>query len=511
MRTALTLLTASLSLAWGLHATAGTTATGTGTASAAGEDVVSSVAAPASSARGATSRTAGASSYGAVTTVRTTRAGADAAVAGARTPVRRDGVYTGTLQVRARTLGLPVRATLSWYDGTGRPLLADRVASAAVLDTTTGWTTLTVSGLAPARATRAALGVAFEAPVAPTLHDVRASTLTRREQGSRALAGPLTTKGNRIVDAHGAPVVLRGFNRPGQWDTARPGGLDEPDIAAMKAWGANVVRLTLGQQLWLPGCPDHDPAYAAAVDQAVRWVTERGMLAVLDLHFGAPTCSGAGANPMPDTRSVNFWTSVATRYRNAPLVAFDLYNEPFGVSPEVWLHGGPAVTVQGRPYTAVGMQTLYDAVRGTGARNLVLVGGLARASMLPGTARVRGTDVVWAVHAYNCDVPWRCSGPDSRWLLSRFDQVGTQLPVVVSEFGFPAGRSADGTAFNAGVIAYAEARGWGWAAWAWDVHGTCLPLQYFNLLSPGTCGPGTGTFEPSPSGIPVLRGLAANR
>jgi hypothetical protein len=418
-------------------------------------------------------------------------------------------LYTGSFEERSR-VATGVTATLRWFDRSGHELVEDQVRSATVTDRSDVWTRHTVAGLVPARATTVLLGASFEEARAATLHTLRNAVLTQRAQGSTALVGPLRTRGTTVRDARGAVVVLRGLNRPGQWDTAAPGGLDDRDIARIKAWGGNTVRLTLGQQVWLPGCTSYDPHYPQAVDRVVRSITRRGMLAILDLHFGSPTCQSAGPNPLPDPGSVRFWTSVSRRYQANPLVAFDLWNEAYGVTAGAWRSGGTARSASGHTYQAVGMQQLYDAVRATGAQNLVLVGGLDFAATPPGDEAVRGHDLVWAVHAYTCNVPWTCQTTESHQILSRFTGIAKRMPVMISEFGHPAGGSAAGAAFNAGVIAYAEAHRWSWAAWAWDVHGTCKPAQYFNLLTATSCGTGTGTFEPNPAGVPVLVGLGRN-
>ena len=84
---------------------------------------------------------------------------------------------------------------------------------------------------------------------------------------------------------------------------------------------------------------------------------------------------------MPDRNSLAFWKDFAAAYKNHPAVVFDLYNEPHDVSWDAWLNGGPVTEKNRRANTelsfeAVGMQALLDAVRGTGAKNLVIAGGL---------------------------------------------------------------------------------------------------------------------------------------
>lgn len=424
-------------------------------------------------------------------------------------PTVADSIYTGTVTTRSAGAQGSARAQLQWYDASGALLPAETVSSAPRVESSSSWTRYVVAGLVPPTAASVSLGLVYDRLDAGTVHYLAASTLLRRAQGSSDIVGPLTTSGTTVRDARGRAVVLRGVNRPGQWDNAQPGGLTPRDIDRIKAWGGNVVRLTLGQQKWLPGCTSYDPAYAAAVDRTVRWITTRGMVAVLDLHFIAPTCDDVGAQPMPDLGSVRFWSEVAARYRDQPLVAFDLYNEPFGVSDLTWRDGGSASSLKGRPYRAVGLRTLLGTVRATGSRNLVLLTGLNRGAGLPSTA-FAAPGVVWSVHAYVCDVPWVCRGTDSTPLLAAFADLGRRMPVIVAEFGHPAGQSPNAEAYNEGVLRYAEAHHWSWAAWAWDVRGTCARQQYFTLISATSCATGTGTYQPSPSGIPVLVALARN-
>jgi hypothetical protein len=426
------------------------------------------------------------------------------------TPVRPHSVYRASFAARAGGDPAPVTASLTWYDHAGRHLVADDVRSATVTDDAEAWTTIEVAGLTPATAATVRLVATFAPALSGATHFLAAPSMTVRPQGSDDLVGPLSTQGTQVLDAHGRPVVLRGINRAGQWDVAQPGGLDARDLERIKAWGANSVRLTLGEAVWLPGCTSYDPGYRTAVATAVRQINDLGMLAVLDLHYSAPTCGTAGPNPMPDTRSALFWQQVARAYRDRPLVAFDLYNEPYGVSPAVWRDGGLALTDRGVPYRAVGMRTLFRVIRAAGATNLVLTGGLGKAADVPGSAWFTGSNLVWSVHTYVCSLPWLCTTTETRRQLDALAPVARRMPVVVTEFGHPASQRRDASTFNAWTVDYAEQHHWGWMVWAWDVHGTCRPLQYFNLLTVTSCGTGTGTYEPSPQAVPVLIGLGRN-
>ena len=81
------------------------------------------------------------------------------------------------------------------------------------------------------------------------------------------------------------------------------------------------------------------------------------------------------------------------------------------------------------------MQTLLDAVRSTGAKNLVIAGGLDWAYGFSGILDGRqlsdpnGNGVLYANHAYNN------KGHSVETWIKRMEQATAKLPVIVSEYG----------------------------------------------------------------------------
>jgi hypothetical protein len=226
------------------------------------------------------------------------------------------------------------------------------------------------------------------------------------------------------------------------------------------------------------------------------------MVALVDLHKNSVVACGAvKPQKMADSTALEFWRQVATRYRSNPLVAFDLYNEPHDISDDVWLRGGRIVAGNGVAYTAAGMQQMYDAVRSTGARNLVIVSGNDWANRLP--RELSGAEnVAYGVHVYTCPTstdPASCTPDpmDPSPTLNNYTSVAATSPVVISEFGWPS--AADGR-YAAHVISYARDHGWGWIAFAWDGGNA----GDFSLLATMN-----STYQPSPAGMPVLTGLNA--
>jgi hypothetical protein len=305
-----------------------------------------------------------------------------------------------------------------------------------------------------------------------------------------ASGAQLTVAGNQVLDASGSPTVLRGVNRNGldYMDHSYYGG--RADAAAMANWGVGLVRIQMSENFWLSDSCTYSPTYAQAVDAEVNAVTAQGMVALLDLHTSLTT-SNCAANPsqqkMADSRAITFWKQVAGRYASNPLVAFDLYNEPHDIPLDVWRNGGP---VDG--WQAAGMQQMYDAVRSSGATNLVFVSGLDWAYSISAelTAPLDGYGIVLAPHVYYGD---RCSGVpptlDQDWL-----PAAAQHPVVITEFGSPCATST----YNAAVIAYAEAHGLGWAAYLWADHANGGEYGLLNSFS---------DYTPDAQGQPVQAAL----
>jgi hypothetical protein len=301
-------------------------------------------------------------------------------------------------------------------------------------------------------------------------------------------------------------VQPRGLNTFSLASSAAGGRSREPEIEGMASWGATSVRLQLGQHLALEGMCEHDPSYLARIDERVRWITERGMLALLDLHRttrGDP-CGDTVLQRAPDRLSLAFWKLIATRYKDNPLVAFDLFNEPHDISADTWRDGG---TIEERDHRliggstvahrwdAVGMQQLYDVVRATGARNLVVVSGTNWATdpRVHVSHPLDGWGIVAAIHVY-CRGCGGALPPDLGW---KVRDAATTLPVLITEFG----SVEDSGAYNSNLIRWAEHKGFGWMAHAW----AALPPDEFGLLESWE------GFRPSRQGAPVRDGLLRAR
>jgi hypothetical protein len=278
--------------------------------------------------------------------------------------------------------------------------------------------------------------------------------------------GGYTVDGPTIYDASHQPHLFHGVDRPSLEWSSTGDQLSRADYGLMASWHANVVRIALDQDFWLSDSPGYDPGYAALVDTQVQWAEAAGLDVILDLHWSdkGDYTETPAQQRMADAHSQTFWTQLAARYRSDRHVLYELYNEPHDVSWDVWLNGGPS----GDGFAVVGMQALYEAVRGTGAENLVVIGGLQFAYDLSGVPsyRVQGHGIVWATHPYN-----QTGKQPSNWGTG-FGALAATDPVMATEFGDTKSCAGD---YDSSLIAFADAHHISWSAWAWYVSGCAFP------------------------------------
>ncbi|MBV8463806.1 MAG: cellulase family glycosylhydrolase, partial [Acidimicrobiales bacterium] len=248
--------------------------------------------------------------------------------------------------------------------------------------------------------TRILLAVASAVAVALAGSGIGSATATAVTGSPLALH----VAGNQLVDAAGHPVVLRGADTSGtEYACVQEHAIFDGDveaspssIAAMQSWGFNAARVQLNESCWLgiQGVPASvsGAAYQQAIESYVHSLESAGMYVIVDLHWSSTGGSrrARGQEPMPDERyAPAFWTSVATAFKSDPAVVFDLFNEPYPNgntdSAAAWtcdLDGSAGGTCTGFRYPAAGLQQLLDAVRATGATNVVMAGGPQYAGVL---------------------------------------------------------------------------------------------------------------------------------
>ncbi len=266
------------------------------------------------------------------------------------------------------------------------------------------------------------------------------AAIIEKELAMPAITPELKVSGNQLVGPDGKGVWLQGLCVDSmEWSHGE--NVLWSIHVAIDDWKSNCIRLPVIDPLWFgqehKGTPASDrEKYRGLVDQAVKLCAAKGAYLVLDLHrFGAP---------MP--AHVDFWKDAAERYKNNPAVLFELFNEPHGIPWNIWRDGGDTSatkhadnavvenTEKNSDKISVGMQALVDAVRSTGARNIIVAGGLAWSYDLSGilngyalAERDGGNGIMYSHHNY----PWK-----SGWQKAVLD-AAEKYPIFVGEVGCP--------------------------------------------------------------------------
>jgi len=297
----------------------------------------------------------------------------------------------------------------------------------------------------------------------------------------------LRVQGNRIVDGAGQEFRFHGVNRAGsEYKCAMGQGIfdgpvDDAAITAMVGWHVNSVRIPLNEDCWLGinGVSDAfaGMAYQNEIAAYIDRLHSQGLYAIVELHWNAPGTNLANRDnnqqPMADAdHSPDFWSSVAQRFKGDPMIVFDLYNEPFvsdkNTSADPWSCWRDGCTItsskgMSEPWQTAGMQSLLDAVRATGAEQMVMLGGLDYTHDLSGWKSHRPHDPLCnsapAYHQYQTD----CE-TESCWNFRLPDILAT-LPVITGEIG-------EGDCLHDFIdlyLTWADAHGMSYLAWAWNV------------------------------------------
>jgi len=284
-----------------------------------------------------------------------------------------------------------------------------------------------------------------------------------------AAIGPLSTAGNAIVDAAGAPVVLAGVSWFGlETERGVPDGLAGRNWRDMmdqiEALGFNTIRLPFSNASLEP---DSRPLFVDPVlnpdlvglsslevmDRIVDYAGRIGLKIILDNHRST-LGDGPQENGLWYTRAydeagwIADWERLAARYADAPaVVGADLRNEPFA---SVWGGDGPrdwaaAAERAGNAVLAVAPDwlVLVEGVAEYGGETYWWGGDLRGVQTRP-IVLDRPEQLVYSPHTYSADVadqPWHDAPDypanlpaiwDEHFGFIHHDNLG---PLLVGEFG----------------------------------------------------------------------------
>lgn len=255
----------------------------------------------------------------------------------------------------------------------------------------------------------------------------------------------LRVSGTRVIEADGSPFVMRGTNHAHTWYASRTSS-----FAAIKAAGANTVRVVLSGGRWTPNTAD-DVAGVIALCKQNR------LICVLENHDTTGYGEQSGAYTLD--QAVTYWIglkSVLAGQENHVVV--NIGNEPFGNN---------AVTPGWTQATSAAVTRLREA----GFEHLIMVdapnwGQDWQGVMRDDAATVLAADprrnVVFSVHMYGV----YDTAAEITAYLDAFRTAG--LPLVIGEFGH---LHSDGDPDEDTILAQAQSRGLGYLGWSWSGNG----------------------------------------
>jgi hypothetical protein len=302
-------------------------------------------------------------------------------------------------------------------------------------------------------------------------------------------AAGLHVQGNRLENAAGRPVVLRGVNRSGTEYTCIHGyGIfDGPSnaasVRAIRSWGATLVRIPINEDCWLGinGVPRafSGVAYRRAIVAYVAALQRVGITPEVSLMWAAPgryPATYQSAAPDAD-HSPAVWTSLARTFRGNHNVILGVWGEP-AVGASCFANGGVCGGTYGpsnAPYRSAGSKQAVRLIRAAGFGGVIAVPGVAWANDLSAWLANEPRDphhqLVAEAHVYGGQV---CSST------ACFNQtmlpVARRVPLLFGELG----ESVDGLQCSSGavrrILGWAAGHHVSWAAWTWDTWGTCGSL-----------------------------------
>src|SRR5436190_4667489 len=310
------------------------------------------------------------------------------------------------------------------------------------------------------------------------------SAQTAAVQAAPAPSGGLHVSGNRLLDANGNLVRLHGVNYSGtEYACIQGWGIfdgpsDDASVAATRSWNSNVVHIGLNEDciLGINGAPAaySGANYMNAIVGYVNRLHAHGMYAEVSLMWAAPGTQQALDHPpiLDADHAGAALQAIANAFKNDPNTIIGLQSEPHAITYACWKNGGASCSVG---YTALGMQGALNAVRSTGATNVVTASGIDYANNLSGWLANKPSDslnqLMAEAHVYGGN---SCSSTSC--FDANYAPVAAAVPMVFGETGESYDDSDCGSSYISTFLTWADAHGVGYEAWTWDTWGTCGSL-----------------------------------
>ena len=221
-------------------------------------------------------------------------------------------------------------------------------------------------------------------------------------------SGGVRVAGNRLL-REGAPFVPVGFSMVGLVHPTAEGGtawaakrVNERSMQEALAWGANTIRFQVSQRGLDPTDVLYSEVYLDRITTGVALARAHGLVVILSIQDQGP--SGGDSHAQPSEATIRDWQTLTALFNGDQHVMYEIFNEPQNrPNPDgwaVWRDGGPPERNQGTP--AVGHQRVLEAIRATGATNVVIADAGQFGQRLDGIPLLHDPlgQVAYGVHPY---------------------------------------------------------------------------------------------------------------
>ena len=279
---------------------------------------------------------------------------------------------------------------------------------------------------------------------------------------------------------------------------------------AKKGWHANTLRF----QVSYTGLTGYDAAeraqYLSQIKAAVELARTPGNDFAVILSLQDQPISCGTSRVLPPVGALGVWKTLAGVFNNWPYVMFELWNEPDNDAasgrlsrsdplyaqrqswPD-WLDGRSTAIAPNRtkaphwaPYIPTGHQQLVNAIRATGAKNVVMADGAAKGEHLDGlpllSDPLANDQIAYATHMYY----FQTGRAD--WD-HRFGYLAAAKPVIMTEWDFDCSgtKAARQRASAPEFLAYLTEKHVGMTAWSLDVMDTLISDWNYTPTSATNC------------------------
>jgi endoglucanase len=262
------------------------------------------------------------------------------------------------------------------------------------------------------------------------------------------LHGALSVRGTQLVDAAGAPYVLRGMSFG--WHNYHPQFYNAGAVGWLASdWRCNVVRAAMGiepEGAYLQNETLARRSVEAVVEASIR----AGIYVIVDWH----------SHNVNREEAIAFFSEMAGRYGRYPNVIWEIFNEP---DKESW------------PEVKAYAEAVIAAIRAKDPDNIILVGSPHWDQDLdqPAASPIVGKNLMYTMHFY--------ASSHKGWLRDRCDgALKAGIPIFISE---SSGTEATGNGPIdslewARYISWAEERHISWVVWSVSAKNeSCSVLQ----------------------------------